>query len=193
MKRAQAGPCLYVPNHVSNTVSVIDTIINTTTPPNIPVGSFPESAAVRGDGALVYVTNQNAGAVSVINTATNMVVTNIAPGGPDINANPGPIKVAISPDGTRPSVTRDQRTASNYTFGVVCPKQGKGATLILPACSTEAMNLHLTEIAEMVAPGARASIGRYLDFYNGRRPHSNLDGTTPDQAYFTALSLRMAA
>ena len=28
---------------------------------------------------------------------------------------------------------------------------------------------------------ARASIGRYLDFYNGRRPHSSLDGTTPDQ------------
>ncbi len=32
---------------------------------------------------------------------------------------------------------------------------------------------------------ARASIGRYLDFYNGRRPHSSLDGTTPNQAYFT--------
>jgi transposase InsO family protein len=28
---------------------------------------------------------------------------------------------------------------------------------------------------------ARTSIGRYLDFYNGRRPHSSLDGTTPDQ------------
>jgi putative transposase len=25
---------------------------------------------------------------------------------------------------------------------------------------------------------ARASIGRYLDFYNGRRPHSSLDGGT---------------
>jgi putative transposase len=40
---------------------------------------------------------------------------------------------------------------------------------------------------------ARASIGRYLDFYNGRRPHSSLDGTTPDQAYFTPLPLRLAA
>jgi len=40
---------------------------------------------------------------------------------------------------------------------------------------------------------ARSSIGRYLDFYNGRRPHSSLDGTTPDKAYFNPLPLRMAA
>jgi len=40
---------------------------------------------------------------------------------------------------------------------------------------------------------ARASIGRYRDFYNGRRPHSSLDRRTPDQAYFTPLSIRMAA
>ena len=40
---------------------------------------------------------------------------------------------------------------------------------------------------------ARASIGRYLDFYNGRRPHSGLDGITPDHAYFTPLPLRLAA
>ncbi len=40
---------------------------------------------------------------------------------------------------------------------------------------------------------ARASIGRYLDFYNTRRPHSSLDGTTPDQAYFTPLPLRAVA
>jgi putative transposase len=31
---------------------------------------------------------------------------------------------------------------------------------------------------------ARASLGRYLDFYNGRRPHSSLDRRTPDEAYF---------
>ncbi|WLC12542.1 IS3 family transposase [Bradyrhizobium elkanii] len=40
---------------------------------------------------------------------------------------------------------------------------------------------------------ARASIGRYLDFYNGRRPHSRLDGGTPDQAYFNPLPFRAAA
>ena len=40
---------------------------------------------------------------------------------------------------------------------------------------------------------ARASIGRSLDFYNGRRPHSRLDGGTPDQAYFNPLPFRAAA
>jgi putative transposase len=43
------------------------------------------------------------------------------------------------------------------------------------------------------ASEARTSIGRYLDFYNRRRPHSSLDGATPDHAYFTPLPLRMAA
>ena len=40
---------------------------------------------------------------------------------------------------------------------------------------------------------ARASIARYLDFYNGRRPHSSLDGMTPDRAYCKPLPLRLAA
>jgi putative transposase len=42
-------------------------------------------------------------------------------------------------------------------------------------------------------PEARASIGRYLIFYNSRRPHSSLDRKTPDQAYFNALMLEAAA
>jgi putative transposase len=42
---------------------------------------------------------------------------------------------------------------------------------------------------------ARASIGKYLEFYNGRRPHSSLDGATPDQAYFqnNPQPIRLAA
>jgi putative transposase len=42
-------------------------------------------------------------------------------------------------------------------------------------------------------PEARASLGRYLTFYNGRRPHTALDRRTPDQAYFNPLPLRTAA
>jgi putative transposase len=41
---------------------------------------------------------------------------------------------------------------------------------------------------------ARAGIGRYLDFYNARRPHSALDGNTPDMFYYRHLpALEQAA
>src|SRR5947209_12344785 len=40
---------------------------------------------------------------------------------------------------------------------------------------------------------ARASIGRYLDCYNTRRPHSSLDRRTPDEAYFDHLPQSAAA
>jgi putative transposase len=37
---------------------------------------------------------------------------------------------------------------------------------------------------------ARASLGRYLDFYNAKRPHSSLDARTPDRAYFGDTATR---
>jgi putative transposase len=37
---------------------------------------------------------------------------------------------------------------------------------------------------------ARACLGRYLAFYNGRRPHSSLDRQTPDQAAAIRCSLK---
>jgi putative transposase len=40
---------------------------------------------------------------------------------------------------------------------------------------------------------ARASIDRYIDFYNRRRPHSSLDRRTPDEAYFDNLLQSAAA
>ena len=40
---------------------------------------------------------------------------------------------------------------------------------------------------------ARASISRYLEFYNRKRPHSSLDARTPDQAYFDHLPQCAAA
>ena len=58
--------------------------------------------------------------------------------------------------GSRPRAIHDQRTQSTYLFGAVCPDRGTGAALVLPACNTEAMQLHLDEIATKVAPGAHA-------------------------------------
>lgn len=40
---------------------------------------------------------------------------------------------------------------------------------------------------------ARQGLKRYFEFYNGRRPHSRLDGQTPDQFYFSSLPEIVAA
>jgi putative transposase len=40
---------------------------------------------------------------------------------------------------------------------------------------------------------ARASLGRYLHFYNSTRPHSSLGRKTPDEAYFTPATMAIAA
>jgi len=58
--------------------------------------------------------------------------------------------------GTRPRVAHDQRTQSAYLFGAICPERGTGAALVLPSCNTQAMQLHLDELARQVTPGAHA-------------------------------------
>ena len=58
--------------------------------------------------------------------------------------------------GTRPRLPDDQRTQSAYIFGAICPAKGKGAALVLPRCTTEAMNAHLREISFNVARRAHA-------------------------------------
>ena len=60
--------------------------------------------------------------------------------------------------GARPSAPHDQRMAFTYIFGTICPKEGKGAGLVLPRCNIETMNLHLAEIATQVAYGAIAAL-----------------------------------
>ena len=40
---------------------------------------------------------------------------------------------------------------------------------------------------------ARESLGRYMEFYNGKRPHSSLGARTPDHAYFNHIPEQAAA
>jgi putative transposase len=40
---------------------------------------------------------------------------------------------------------------------------------------------------------AREGLQRYLNFYNERRPHSSLDGKTPNSVYFNSLPIQQAA
>ena len=58
--------------------------------------------------------------------------------------------------GTRPRQPADQRDESAYLFGAICPARGTGAALALPFADTDAMQLHLDEIARTVAKGAHA-------------------------------------
>ena len=39
----------------------------------------------------------------------------------------------------------------------------------------------------------KTGLNRYFNFYNNRRPHSSLDGKTPDQVYFNKLPQLKAA
>src|SRR6476659_2474901 len=81
-----------------------------------------------------------------------------------------------------PTMTLRSAWMARGPGGITCSSSGYGAT-----SNTREVYLRAYDsVGE-----ARASIGRYLDFYNGRRPHSSLDGTTPDQAYFTPLPIRM--
>ena len=58
--------------------------------------------------------------------------------------------------GTRPPQPADQRYESAYLFGAICPARGTGAALALPFADSQAMQLHLDEIARTVKPGAHA-------------------------------------
>jgi transposase len=58
--------------------------------------------------------------------------------------------------GSRPRQPADQRYESAYLFGAICPARGTGAALALPHADSEAMQLHLEEIAQNVATGAHA-------------------------------------
>ena len=53
----------------------------------------------------------------------------------------------------------------------------------------EEVYLHAYESVQQ----ARAGLERYFAFYNERRPHSALDGKTPDSVYFSSLPQKLAA
>ena len=68
-----------------------------------------------------------------------------------------------APRGTRPRAVRDTRYEWAYLFGAACPGRGVAVGLVLPHANTEAMNLHLAEIALAIAPGAHAVLRREND------------------------------
>lgn len=76
--------------------------------------------------------------------------------------------------GTRPRQPKDQRYASCYIFGAVCPARDVGAALVMPYADTEAMQKHLDEISKNVSPKAHAVI-----LMDGAGWHKSSDLNTP--------------
>jgi YVTN family beta-propeller protein len=91
------------PGTVFDNVSVIDTATNTVVGTPIPVGIQPQGVAVTPDGKHAYVANRHndtPGTVSVIDTASNMVVATVS-----VGVGVGPTGVAVTPDGAHAYVT----------------------------------------------------------------------------------------
>ncbi len=92
-----AGNYLFVASRGDGTVSVIDTTTNTLVDTNptlagtqpIKVGNDPRGLAVSSDGSRIYVSNYASNTVSVIDTATNKVVSPITVGH-------GPVGMAVN-------------------------------------------------------------------------------------------------
>ena len=66
----------------------------------------------------------------------------------------GSIEYVSPPIGSRPSMLGDNRHDSVHIFGAIGPTRGVGATIIIPAVNTEAMNENLAEISTQVSQGA---------------------------------------
>lgn len=58
--------------------------------------------------------------------------------------------------GTRPRVVRQRQFNSTYIFGAVCPKENKGAAIVVPRCNSYFFELHLQEISKQVTPEKHA-------------------------------------
>src|SRR5439155_8961060 len=72
----------YVSNGTAATVSVLDTVALTTTATiRLAAKSRPQESAVTPDGGRLFVIHQSTPTVTVIDTATNLIITNVFIGG----------------------------------------------------------------------------------------------------------------
>jgi YVTN family beta-propeller protein len=83
----------YITNFGSNSVSVIDTVMNAVIA-TIPVGGEPYGVTVSPNGSKVYIADLGSNTVSVIATATNTVIATVGIAGE-------PVGVAVTPDGSK--------------------------------------------------------------------------------------------
>lgn len=92
--------------------------------------------------------------------------------------------------------TSDAFTMMLHGHGVAISMDGRGCwrdnvfvERLWRSIKYEEVYLHAYESVS----AAKAGVRRYLDFYNGRRPHTALGDRTPDEAYFIQQTLKNAA
>jgi YVTN family beta-propeller protein len=111
------------------------------------VGRAPEDVAVTPDGTRVYVVNAESHNVSVINTATNTVVSTIAVGN-------SPAGIAMSPDGSLAYVTDsgdgtlsiiDTRTNTVLVAPQFTPSGPAGGFIYGVAVSRDGSKVYMTD------------------------------------------------
>jgi|GEM_PF-5204744 len=99
------APYAYIPDAISDSVTVINTATNAIVT-KIKVGNGPGGVCFSPDGTKVYVSNYDDNTVSVISTANNTVVATFQVG-------QGPGGISFSPDGTKVYVSNyDDNTVS---------------------------------------------------------------------------------
>lgn len=109
---SREGERLYVSGYTDNVVSVLK--VTGALIATIPVGDGAEGMAMAPNG-LLYVCNVGSGTVSIVDTATNAVLTTVGVG-------QNPIRVAMSPEGTHAYVT-------NYVGGTMSVIRVNGSTI----------------------------------------------------------------
>ncbi len=97
--QAQSDLLLYVPNMVSDNISVYTTNTGGTLTPTTTISSaatsVPNYAAMRSDQAFAYVTLRDTSSIAVYNTATQSLIQSISTG-----TNTSPHNLAFTPDGS---------------------------------------------------------------------------------------------
>ena len=96
---------------------------NAPVPPSIAVGNTPTNASIRGDQSSAYVANVDSNTVSVVNTATNAVVTTV-------NVGPGPLFAAITPNGANVYLSNN---GTNTVSVISTATNAVGATITVEA------------------------------------------------------------
>ena len=70
----------------------------------------------------------------------------------------GSLEYIWAPIGSRPPAVRDIRHDSVYLFGALCAERERGAAVVMPGVSGDAMSEHLKVISAAIAPGAHAIV-----------------------------------